>query len=89
MVAVDATTQLEGESLSMSLFVSNMIGPLYQTGLLAIGEQFYLLYHPDLNAGVALFIEAQNPTGKLILPQDRSAWPDMEAARRHRKRFGY
>ncbi|HWJ87684.1 MAG TPA: hypothetical protein VNS12_06410 [Pelagibacterium sp.] len=88
-VAVDAGAHLESEALSMSLFVSNMVGPLYQSGRLAIGEEYGILYHPDLDASVALAIEAKNPTGKLILPQDRNAWPDLEAARRHRERFGY
>lgn len=89
MVAVDAATLLEGEALSMSLFVSDMISPLYQSGHLAMGEEYDILYHPELDASVALFIEAKNPTGKLILPHDRNAWPDLEAARRHRKRFGH
>jgi hypothetical protein len=36
-----------------------------------------------------MLLEMVNRKAMLLLPKDESDWPDLDAARRHRQRFGY
>ena len=71
------------------MFVSSSFAFAYRHGLLALGEDYDLIRHSDLPAEMRMFLEIANPAALLRLPEDPRTWPDREASRRHRHRFGY
>lgn len=71
------------------LFFSSSFGFAYRHGLLAIGDDYEILRHRALTAEMRMFLEVCNPKAMLWLPSDPLHWPNLEAARRHRTRFGY
>lgn len=71
------------------IFLSSSIGFAYRHGLLAIGEDYDVLRHQNLSAEMRTFLEVVNPKAILDLPKDPGHWPDLDAARRHRLKFGY
>lgn len=76
-------------SVSQYLFMSRTVAFCYRNGLLAIGEDYDILRHRDLCAEIRMLLETVNRKAMLLLPKDESDWPDLDAARRHRQRFGY
>lgn len=89
VIGVDGGFDSATEALGQGLFVSRTVGFCYRNGLLAIGEDYDILRHPQLSAEVRVLLEMVNRRAVLFLPEDQSVWPDLEAARRHRRRFGY
>ena len=88
-VWVDAAVAEVDAPVSHGLCVSRTIGFCYASGLLAIGEDYEILRVEGMDAGVDLMLETLNQASRLYLPADQAEWPDLEAARRHRQRYGY
>lgn len=72
-----------------AMFVSSSFGFAYRHGLIVLGEDYDLLRHPDLSAEMRMLLEIANPAAMLRLPKDPAHWPDLDAAGRHRRKFGY
>ena len=72
-----------------AMFVSSSFGFAYRHGLVVLGEDYDLLRHPDLPAEMRMLLEIANPTAMLRLPGNPAHWPDLDAAGRHRRKFGY
>lgn len=71
------------------LFLSSSFAFAYRYGLLAIGDDYELLRHQTMEAEMRMFLEIANRKAMLRLPEDPAHWPDLDAARRHRNKFGY
>lgn len=89
VIGIDEPYELHDGSPSQGLFVSSSIAFCYRHGLLAIGEDYDILRHPKLEAEMRIFLEAVNRKALLVLPEEQTHWPDLDAARRHRRRFGF
>ncbi|WP_332711851.1 hypothetical protein [Pelagibacterium mangrovi] len=88
-IRVDSKPNGVNFSVSQYLFMSRTVAFCYRNGLLAIGEDYDILRHRDLCAEIRMLLETVNRKAMLLLPKDESDWPDLDAARRHRQRFGY
>lgn len=89
VIGIDEPYEMREGPPSQGLFVSSSIAFCYRHGLLAIGEDYDILRHPVLGAEMRIFLETINRKALLVLPKDEANRPDLEAARRHRLRFGY
>lgn len=89
VLGLDDPFELRDGPPSGGLFVSGTIAFCYRHGLLAIGDEYDILRHPELGAQLRILLEMVNPKALLFLPNDQENWPDLSAARRHRLRFGY
>lgn len=89
VIGIDEPYEMPEGPPSQGLFVSSSVAFCYRHGLLAIGEDYDILRHPELSAEMRIFLETINRKALLILPKDEANRPDLEAARRHRLRFGY
>jgi len=86
---VDAASGSQQASVSQGVAVSRTVAFCYRNGVLAIGEDYDILRSPVLCAELRALLDVTNPKALLFLPQEKEDWPDLEAARRHRLRFGY
>lgn len=89
VIEIDGQSGSKRESVNQALYVSRTVGFCYRHGLLAIGEDYDIIRHPELNAQTRMLLEVTNRKALLFLPEEQSDWPDLEAARRHRLHFGY
>ena len=89
VLGIDEPYELRHDPPSQGLFVSSSIAFCYRHGLLAIGEDYDILRHPKLEAEMRIFLDAVNRKALLVLPEEQTHWPDLDAARRHRQRFGF
>ena len=89
VIGVDEPYEFYDAPPAQGLYVSNSVAFCYRHGLLAIGEDYDILRHPKLGAEMRIFLEMVNRRALLIRPDDAYAWPDLDAARRHRQRFGF
>ena len=89
VVGVDGEAKPGDATVAQGVFVSRTIGFCYRNGLLAIGEDYDILRHASLCAELRVLLDLVNRKALLFLPEDKVDWPDLEAARRHRQRFGY
>lgn len=71
------------------MFLSSSFAFAYRHGLVAIGDDYSLIMHSDMPAPMQVFLETSNPEARLRVPENRADWPDKQALRRHRQRFGY
>lgn len=71
------------------MFVSSSFAFAYRHGLVAVGDDYDVLRHRELPAEMRMFLEIANPTAMLRLPRNPGYRPDLEAAGRHRRKFGY
>lgn len=70
---------------SQALFVSSSIASLYVQRQIAIGDEYEILYRPDLCKEALMAIRIANPAMRLYLPQSAEFYPDLNAARVHRR----
>lgn len=62
--------------------VSPTVHQLIETGLMGLDEHYRFLVRGD----AITYLFRNSPTGRPILPTDRSAWPSQAFLRWHRKR---
>lgn len=89
VIGIDEPYEMPEGSPSQGLFVSSSVAFCYRHGLLAIGEEYDILRHAELSAEMRIILETINRKALLVLPEDEADWPDLQAARRHRLKFGY
>src|SRR5690606_10902724 len=60
VIGIDDPYELQDGPRSQGLFVSSSVAFCYRHGLLAIGEDYDILRHPELSAEMRIFLETIN-----------------------------
>lgn len=89
VIGVEEPYARDSGAENQGLFLSGSFAFAYRHGLIAIGDEYELLRHVELDARMRMFLEISNPTALLHKPDSPEHWPSLEAIRRHRRKFGY